>query len=321
MGLLITFFMLTITISFLCSILEVVLYSINPPFVESYSKVHPRATKIVRYLRANIDNALGSILIVNLFANTMGAAGVGAQAVEIFGESWQGVVAIVMTLSALYVSEILPKTISATYWRILVLPSCYIIFLFYWLTFPLVYISRIITRLFKNDDANKMSRDEVLAVMELGEKSGSINELEGDILEHLIGQKSLKIKDIMTPKEEIFALDEEMSIKQALKATSEHKYSRIPLYSDTPEHICSMVYRKNIMQAKIEGKKKKPLKHLARNITKVNEDLGLLDLLEYFIIKKEHLFVVIDNTENIIGIVSLEDVTNAVLSIGNVQRH
>lgn len=125
----------------------------------------------------------------------------------------------------------------------------------------------------------------------------------------------------MTPKEEIFSLDEEMSIKQALKATSEHKYSRIPLYSETPDNICSMVYRKSIMQARIEGKKKKSLKHLARNITKVNEDLGLLDLLEYFIIKKEHLFVVIDNAENIIGIVSLEDVTNAVLSVGNVQRH
>lgn len=319
MGLLIAYFLLSISISFVCSILEAVLFSVTPPFVESYPKLHPRSGKILQYLKANIDNAIGAILIVNLFANTVGAAGVGAQAVKIFGEAWQGVVAFVMTISILYISEIVPKTIGATYWKTLILPSCYIILALYWIVFPLVYVSRIITRLFKNNATNQMSRDEVLAVMELGEKSGSINELEGDILEHLIEQKTLSVKDIMTQKKQIFALDEEMSVKEAIKATKEHKYSRIPLYAGAKNNICSLVYRKHILQAMLDKKKKKPLKHFAKEITRVNENMNLLDLLEQFISKKEHLFAVIDTRENLVGIVSLDDVISATLSVGDTQ--
>ena len=320
MGLLIAYFLLAISISFVCSVLEAVLFSVTPPFIESYPKIHPKSGKILQYLKTNIDNAIGAILIVNLFANTVGAAGVGVQAVEIFGESWQGVVAFVMTMSILYISEIVPKTIGATYWKSLILPACYVILTLYWITFPLVYISRVITRLLKNNHTNQMSRDEILAVMELGEKSGSINELEGDILEHLIEQKSLKVKDIMTPKEQIFALDKQMSIKESIKATKEHKYSRIPLYAAIPSNICSVVYRKNILQAMLNGKKKKMLKDFAKDITKIEENVSLLDLLEQFINKKEHLFAVVDKRNNLVGIVSLDDVIMATLSVGTLKK-
>ncbi|STQ86673.1 DUF21 domain-containing protein [Helicobacter muridarum] len=315
MGLLIIYFLIAIIISFICSILEAVLYSITPTFIESYLKTRPKSGKILLFLKVNLDSALGAILIINLFANTVGAAGVGAEATEIFGETWQGAIAIGMTLSILYISEILPKTIGATYWKQLVLPASYIIFIFYWIVFPLVYISRIITRIFKDNKTNQMSRDEVLAIMELGEKSGSINELEGDILEHLIAQKSLSTKDIMTKKSNIFALDEEMSIKDSIKALKEEKYSRIPIYNNIPSNICSMVYRKDILQSHLKGKKKKALKSIARNITKVQENLGLLDLLDLFINKKEHLFVVLDDRNNIVGIVSLDDVIDAILNV------
>ncbi len=315
MGLLITYFLFAICISFVCSVLEAVLFSVTPPFMESYPKIHPKGGRILRYLKANIDNAIGAILIVNLFANTVGAAGVGAQAVKIFGETWQGVVAFVMTISILYISEIVPKTIGATYWKSLILPASYAIMVLYMITLPLVYVSRIITHLFRNNATNQMSRDEVLAVMELGEKSGSINELEGDILESLIGQKSLSVQDIMTPKERIFALNEEMSIKEANKAIRDHKYSRIPLYRGAEGNICSLIYRKKILQAMLDKKKKKPLKHFASEVAFVDMNLTLFDLLKLFINKKEHLFVVIDKKKNLVGIVSLDDVISATLGV------
>lgn len=318
MGLLIAYFLFAISVSFICSILEAVLFSVTPPFMESHSKIHPKNGKILQFLKANIDNAIGAILIVNLFANTVGAAGVGVQAIRVFGEV-EGIVAFVMTISILYISEIVPKTIGAIYWKTLIFPACYIILALYWITFPLVYISRAITQSIKNKSVNQMSRDEVLAVMELGEQSGSINELEGDILEHLIAQKSLNVKDIMTSKEQIFALDQEMTIKEAIKITNKHKYSRIPLYSNTLDNICLVAYRKNILRAMLDKKKKKPLKDFAKQISRVDENLNLLDLLEQFISKKEHLFVVINKKEQLLGIVSLDDVIHATLSVCDIQ--
>lgn len=288
--------------------------------MESYAKSHPKSGKILKYLKENIDNAVGAILVVNTFANTVGAAGVGAQAVEIFGEKWQGFVALFMTLCILYLSEILPKTIGATYWKVIVLPMSYCIFALYCITFPFVYVSRIITHLFKKKDANQMSRDEILAIMDLGEKSGSINELEGDILEHLILQKMLKVKDIMTPKGEIFALEEQMSIEESLNIPNVHKYSRIPLYVGSVDSINSIVFKKNILHASFENRSKDTLKSIAKNIIKVDSQMGLLDLLEKFISQKEHLFLVVDSEQNVVGIVAMEDVINAALGVGNLQH-
>ncbi|TLD87318.1 CNNM domain-containing protein, partial [Helicobacter sp. MIT 05-5294] len=309
-----------IVISFVCSVLEAALLSVTPPFMESYAKSHPKSGKILKYLKENIDNAVGAILVVNTFANTVGAAGVGAQAVEIFGESWQGFVALFMTLCILYISEILPKTIGATYWKILVLPMSYCIFTLYCITFPFVYISRIITHLFKRKDTNQMSRDEILAIMDLGEKSGSINELEGDILEHLIVQKTLKTKDIMTPKDKIFALEETISIQKSLEIPNVHKYSRIPLFAKSLDNINAVVFKKNILRSNLEEKGAESLQAIAKNIFKVESQMGVLDLLEKFISQKEHLFLVVDETQKVVGIVALEDAINAALGVGNLQQ-
>lgn len=321
MPFLIGYFLLAIVISFICSVLEAALLSVTPSFMESYAKTHPRSGKVLKYLKTNIDNAIGAILVVNTFANTVGAAGVGAQAVEIFGESWQGAVALIMTLCILYLSEILPKTIGATYWKMIVSPMAYCILVLYCITFPFVYISRIITHLFKRDNTSQMSRDEVLAIMNLGEKSGSINELEGDILEHLILQKELKTRDIMTLKEKIFALSEATSIEESLKIPDVHKYSRIPLCAKDSGEITSIVFKKSILQASLEKRGKEALKSIAKHITKVESEMGLLDLLEKFIAQKEHLFLVVDSEQNAVGVVALEDVMNATLGVGNLQHY
>ena len=228
MALLIAYFLFAVVISFVCSVLEATLLSITSPFVESYAKSHPKSGKILKHLKSNIDNAIGGILVLNTFANTVGAAGVGGQAIEVFGEVWQGFIALLMTLSILYISEILPKTIGAIYWKKFVLPASYLILFLYYFTFPFVYVSRIITHIFRRNNTAQMSRDEILALIELGEKSASISELEGDILEHLMMQKSLTTKNIMTPKDKIFSLSEEITIDESLQNQLFYKYSRIP---------------------------------------------------------------------------------------------
>ena len=316
---LVGYFLLAIVISFICSVLEASLLSVTPSFMESYAKSNPKSGKILKYLKTNIDNAVGAILVVNTFANTVGAAGVGAQAVEVFGQKWQGFIAMFMTLCILYISEILPKTIGTTYWKMLVSPMSYCILVLYYLTFPFVYISRIITHLFKHKDTAQMSRDEILAIMDLGKKSGSINELEGDILEHLILQKNFKTKDIMTPKDKIFALDENLSIKEALAIPNTHKYSRIPLYAESLDQIHFLVFKKRILSESLKGGEEESLKTISKNITKVESQMGILDLLEKFILQKEMLFLVVED-KRVVGVVALEDAINAALGVGNLQR-
>ncbi|MFT4615642.1 MAG: CBS domain containing-hemolysin-like protein, partial [Bacteroidia bacterium] len=111
MTLLVTYLLVAIGVSFVCSILEAVLLSVTPGFVETTLNKHPRRGQILHEVRENLDQSIASILILNTFAHTMGAAGVGAQAVKVFGPRFETLVAFLLTLAILYFSEIIPKTL------------------------------------------------------------------------------------------------------------------------------------------------------------------------------------------------------------------
>ena len=319
MALLIIYFCLTIGISMICSVCEAMMFSATPAFVESAAKL-TKTGKILKHLKTNIDNSIGSIVIVNTIANTVGAASVGAQFVAVFGDKLQGVIAMIMTLSVLYVGEIVPKTIGAMYWKRLILPSCYLLIMLYYVAYPFVYISRIMTFFIRKKDAQKMSRDEILALMELAEESGSLDELEMDILEHLMAQKSIKTRDIMTAKSQIFALSENESIDLALQQLKERKYSRIPLIN-ADSSINTLVFRQSVLAANLTNKGKDSLKSIAKNMRLVSENMQVMALLKLFVICREHLVGVVDENKQFVGIVSLEDTINAVFGVGNLQKH
>lgn len=328
MGLLIFYFILTVFVSATCSVFEAMLFSATPSFVESAAK-RSRNGKILQHLKANIDNSVGAVLVINMFANTMGAAAVGAQSMEVFDEEWAGVVAIIMTLSILYVAEIIPKTLGALYWKKLILPCCYPLIVMYYIAFPFVYVSRGITFLFRKDNVTKMSRDEILALMEMGEKSGSLSALEMDVLEHLILQKNLYTKDIMTDKSLVFSLDSDTNLKQALVESNKRTFSRIPLVS-YDEHgvqsISTLAHRKRILHANLNGDGEQRLDCIAKPMRKVKADMPVLALLRLFVMKREHLFGVVESSATdsngaFVGVVSLEDAINAVLGVGDLQKH
>ena len=138
MTLLLIYLAIAIGISFLCSVLEAVLLSITPSYVEQTSQTNPKAGALLAKLKNKLDESLSSILILNTFAHTMGAAGVGSQAAKVFGAQWETLIAVLLTLAILYFSEIIPKTIGATFWRRLAIPSAFIIVWLVRLVFPLV---------------------------------------------------------------------------------------------------------------------------------------------------------------------------------------
>lgn len=358
MGLLLVYFCLTLGISMVCSVCEAMMFSATPAFVRSASKLS-KAGKILKHLKINIDNSIGAIVVINTIANTVGAASVGAQFVAVFGDKFQGVVAAIMTLSVLYLGEIVPKTLGAMYWKRLILPTSYFLIVLYYIAYPFVYISRITTFFFRKNEVQKMSKDEILALMELAQKGGTIDELEMEILEHLMAQSNLKARDIMTKKSAIFALDENENIKQALQKIQDHKYSRIPLINPNTNKINSLVFRQSILAANLTDESldelnphtqnfnlnqtpsltnneilsivnplensqnindKSTLKSIAKNMRFVRDNMQVMALLKFFVICREHLVGVIDENKQLLGIVSLEDTINAVFGVGNLQN-
>jgi CBS domain containing-hemolysin-like protein len=206
MTLLFFYLFLALFVSFLCSILESVLLSSTSSYIEALSKERDsRGSRLAKELKSSIDSPISAILILNTFAHTMGAAGVGAEAQRLFGEEWQTLIAVILTLLILYITEIIPKTLGATYWRQLLIPTSYIIHYLIRLTYPMILVSTQVIRLLSRDRPRQShSRDEVLAMVELSERDGAILSQESTLIENLLKLKEQRAKDIMTPRSVFF---------------------------------------------------------------------------------------------------------------------
>ena len=318
MTLLITYLLIALLVSFMCSILEAVLLSSTSSYIESLSKKgSSNAVEILKELKSNIDKPISSILILNTFAHTMGAAGVGAQAQILFGQEMETLIAVLLTLAILYFSEIIPKTIGAVYWKKLLVPSAYIISFLIKLTFPLVWISMFITNTISKGKTKEssFSRDEILAAVTMGEKEGSILSKESVLIENLFKLKNIKTKDIMTPRSVVFALKSTVSVEEAIEDDKMYVHSRIPVYGDTIDDVIGVVFNQIILEESVEERDNTLLKDIMVPVHKISENVPVSALTDQFVNRKTHLFIVEDNYGQTSGVVTLEDAIETLLGV------
>lgn len=313
MSLLLTYLAIAIGVSFLCSVLEAVLLSITPSFVESTTTKHPNRGKVLFKVKDRLDQSIASILILNTFAHTMGAAGVGAQAASIFGARWETAIAVVLTLVILYFSEIIPKTIGATYWRQLAIPSANIIFWLVKLVYPLILVSELITKSFRKDKKQEVSREEIIALASLGHQMGSLVGQENEYLSNVLKLREIKTEEILTPRTVMHCLEANTTISEALSYSETKQFTRIPVYKDNPDNIIGLVTNRDLLFEEREGKSGSQLHNFAKPIIRVSENLPVQQLLDMFLKKREHMFLVEDEYGQTAGIVTLEDAIETML--------
>ncbi len=312
MTLLLIYLAIAIGVSFLCSILEAVLLSITPGYVQNISSNSPASGKVLVRVKDQLDESISSILILNTFAHTMGAAGVGSQAAKVFGAKWETLIAVLLTLAILYFSEIIPKTLGATFWRQLAIPSAHIIAWLIKLVYPLVWLSGLITRLFSHNADNNVSRDEIIALASLGHKLGSLGKYENEFLANALSLREIKTQQIYTPRSVVHSLSEVTTVSNALDNEKTRQFSRIPIYnqSGTSHH---MVLSRDLYEAERQGQGDLPVKQFAKAIHRVSEDLPVQQLLKRFLKRRDHIYIVEDSYGQDEGIVTLEDAIETLL--------
>ena len=313
MTLLIIYLTIAIGVSFVCSVLEAVLLSITPSYVESITNQYPKRGKILSRVKNRLDQSISSILILNTFAHTMGAAGVGAQASHVFGARWETLIAVLLTLFIMYFYEIIPKTIGATYWRQLAIPSAHTINWLIRLVYPLIWVSTFITRFFSKNKKNKISREEILALASLGHKMGTLISQENEYLGNVLRLREIKTEEILTPRSVMHSLSETLTINEALDEEKTKQFSRIPVYRDNQDDIIGIVLSRELLFEERQGKSDIEISQFAKPITRVSESLPVQQLLDLFIKKQEHLFLVEDQLGQTAGIVTLEDAIETML--------
>ncbi|MCT7507065.1 CNNM domain-containing protein [Aliarcobacter cryaerophilus] len=319
MTLLVIYLLLTLILSFMCSLLEATLLSSTSSYIESLDKkgYSPKTVDLAKDVKQNIDKSISSILTLNTFANTMGAAGVGAQAAIIFGSNWQAVIAFILTLMVLFISEIFPKTLGAIYWRKFIVPAVYIISFMVKITYPFIFIATFITKTLQKGRKNEVnfSKDEIITIVDMSEKEGVIQAKESILIKNLFKLKNIKAKDIMTPRTVVFAFDSKTSVKEALLNDNLYVYSRIPVYNESIDDIAGVVFKQTILEKRVKKKKKTLLKDIIVPVHKVPENISVSTLFDMFIRMKMHLFIVQDEYGQTSGVVTLEDALETLLGI------
>ena len=313
MTLLFVYLAIAIGVSFLCSVLEAVLLSVTPSFVEKILSEQARAGGMLSKVKEDLDESLSSILILNTFAHTMGAAGVGSQAIQVFGAKWETLIAVLLTLAILYVSEIIPKTLGATFWRQLAIPAAYIIGWLVKLVYPLVWISTRITKVFSHNKGEEITREEIIALASLGLRDGTLVSRENEYLANILKLHEICTEEVLTPRTVVHMLDQNLTVTEALDQTKTSQFSRMPIYGDSTDDITGKVIRTDLFEAERAGQGSEPIKKFAKNIIRVSEKLPVQQLLDMFIKNRMHLFLVEDEFGQTSGIVTLEDAIETLL--------
>lgn len=314
MTLLLFYLFLALIVSFLCSIMEAVLLSTSLSYLRVKEENGNHSAKYFIKLKHNIDKPLSAILSLNTIAHTVGAVGVGAQATKVFGEAYFGIISATLVVLILVLSEIIPKTIGARYWRELAMISGHAIRITIFITYPLVIISAHITKLIsKKQNEKTTSREEISALANIGVEEGIFGEKENKIIQNLIRLKSIKVSEIMTPRVVVTVADENMSLKDFLKNKEFLHFSRIPIYSENIESISGYVFRQTVFEKLAEDQVELKLKDIKRDIVIIHDGNPLFKTWESLLEKKEHIALIVDEYGGMDGIVTMEDIIETLL--------
>jgi CBS domain containing-hemolysin-like protein len=308
---------LALGFSFLCSVAEAVLLSITPSYIASLREKNPARADVLSRLRLErVDQSLSAILTLNTIAHTVGAIVAGAQAVVVFGNAWIGLFSVVMTLLILFLSEIVPKTIGAMYWQALTGATAHFIDAIIKLLYPLVWLSNGLTRIIaRGKTEHVFSRDEFIAMAGIGERSGHLEEHESRIIRNIFRFGSVTITAVMTPRTVMTALRQDMAIAESLPLVTGTPFSRLPVYGADLDDITGVVLKDEVLICVSRGSCDGTLASIKRPILSVPDSLSLSDLLEFFLDKRQHLAIVLDEYGGTRGLVTLEDVVETLFGM------
>lgn len=317
MGLLFAFLLTAMGVSFLCSLLESVLMTTTLSYITLREEEGYKPAYWMKTYKTETERPLAAILSLNTIANTIGAAGVGQQATLVFGSAWFGLVSAIVTILILIFGEIIPKTIGTTYWKSMMGFTANTIRILIVLMYPFVILIQFTAKLFKrNDSEATVSREEVLAMVSVGEEEGVIEEDENKIIGNVMRLNSIKASDVMTPRVVAKIAPETMTLQEYYQSDEYDHFSRIPVYApNAPEYITGYVLRDDALEDLAEDNFQVTLGSIKRPLPSFPESKSLGEIFDAMLKQKSQIALIIDEYGCFQGILTLEDIIETIFGL------
>lgn len=306
---------LVVIISFVCSFMEGVFLSITQPFVALAVKNEKRYGRLLEHLKEKVDRPLSAILTMNTITNTVGSAAIGALTLELYGSIAVSIVSALFGFVVLVAAEFIPKVLGTVYWKQSAPAAAYIIQALIFMLYPIVWLAEFLGDFLKRPGQMSVTREEMIATAEMGAEEGSIHRKESAIIKNLLTLNSLFVSDIMTPRSVFFALDADMTVAEAHAKYKPIRFSRIPIFEDNLDHVIGLTMRYRIHECLSNDQDNVKMREICSPISSVSERMTVAGLLDFFIRKKEHLALVVDEYGIVAGLATLEDAIETLLGV------
>ncbi len=308
---------ISLGISFACSILEAVLLSVSHSYVAVLQERRHPAGQLLARMRENIDEPIAAILTLNTIAHTVGAAMGGALALEVFGERWIALFSAALTLAILVLSEILPKTIGATWWQEIA-PSAarilrWMILLMKPILVPLGVLNRLISP--RGERGSTVSRAELEVLAEIGRREGEIDDEEWEVMTNVMNLDAVSVGQVMTPRTQVVAVPAGASLDEAQRVMLEEGHLRLPVFDGTIDRVVGVLLARDLWRAAREGVS--DLRAVIREPTFVPESKAVEDLIREMRLLRIKMAIVLDEYGGTAGLVTLEDLIEEI--VGEIQ--
>ena len=306
---------ISLSISSLCSILEAVLLSVTHSYVEVLRDQGAKAGDYLHAMKLKIDEPIAAILTLNTIAHTAGAALGGARAGIVFGQAWIGVFTGVLTLIILLFSEIIPKTIGATYWQRLAKPSAHVLWWMVIVMKPILIPLNVFSQLIRREGGSTVSRAELEVLAQIGYSEGTIDKDEWLVVTNVIRLGEVTVGEVMTPRTDVVAIPRDATVEEAIEIMLEEGHLRLPVYAESIDKIEGLLLARDLWSAQRDGVTK--IAEIVRPIQFLPTTKLVEDLIPEMRVQRAKMAIVIDEFGGTAGLVTLEDLIEEI--VGEIQ--
>ena len=306
---------ISLFVSSLCSILEAVLLSVTHSYIEVLKEQGSKAGHYLHAMKKKIDEPIAAILTLNTIAHTAGAVLGGSIAGRVFGQVWIGVFTGVLTITILLFSEILPKTIGATYWQRLGKPSAYLLWWMVILMKPILIPLNLFSRLLRGEGGSTVSRAELEVLAQIGYSEGTIDEDEWQVVTNVIRLGEVTVGEVMTPRTDMVAIPRESTVEEAIEIMLDEGHLRLPVYSESIDKIEGLLLARDLWRAHRDGVSE--ISQVVRPVQFLPTTKLVEDLIPEMRVQRTKMAIVIDEFGGTAGLVTLEDLLEEI--VGEIQ--
>ncbi|MEW8207961.1 MAG: hemolysin family protein, partial [Candidatus Thiodiazotropha taylori] len=290
---------------------ETALVSLSMARAEALYKEGRSGAHALYILKKDPSRMLITILIGNNVVNIAASAMATVIATDYFGDSGPGIAVGVLTIVILIFGEITPKSLATRFSERISLAMAPLIYGFMRLIYPLVWLFLQFTNWVQSStkamDDPLITESEVITLIEHGEEEGVIDTDEREMIERIFNFNDLKAEDVMTPRRQVFRLDGRRTLRDVLPNMLTTGYSRIPIYTDDPDEIVSVIILRDLIGIIAKGELDVELNELGQEPVFTSAITPIDELIRILKNKSTHLAVVVDEHGAMVGVISLED--------------